>query len=262
MALSRLQRDALARQDAPFLAAALRPGDPRSFEAHARHAARLMADRQTSASPSARLVRHLVELFERSVPESARAQLACASGCAFCCHQPVNVTAAEAFYLASQVREQAGAAAAVRAAADRLSDRRADTPRVAWMRCPLLGEDNACTFYGARPLACHTYVSVNVNDCRNAYPNPGDAVVMEPSSYQGLKDGCRVILKAALRMRGLSDANYEMNAAVRAVLEAEHAEKRWLRGEDIFAQLPQVSPNNAQAEKLVAWVAANIAPTL
>src|SRR6188474_1235755 len=38
------QREALARHDAPFLAMGLVPGDPRSFEAHLRHAARLMGE--------------------------------------------------------------------------------------------------------------------------------------------------------------------------------------------------------------------------
>jgi len=72
--LSTAQREALARQDAPFLATGLIAGNPQSFEAHLRQAARLMA--QTSASPSGRLVRHVTDLFERSVPESARAKLA------------------------------------------------------------------------------------------------------------------------------------------------------------------------------------------
>jgi hypothetical protein len=81
-------------------------------------------------------------------------------------------------------------------------------------------------------------------------------------AYKTLKESCRVILQGALRANGLPDTSYELNAAVRAVLDTDHAEKRWLRGEDIFAQVPQVSPNNAQAEKLIAFVAANIAPTL
>ena len=68
--LSLGQRETLARQDAPFLATGLIAGNPQSFEAHLRQAARLMA--QTSASPSGRLVRHVTDLFERSVPESAR----------------------------------------------------------------------------------------------------------------------------------------------------------------------------------------------
>jgi len=47
------QREALARQDAPFLAAGLVPGDPRSFEAHLRHAARLMGCAKSRARPRA-----------------------------------------------------------------------------------------------------------------------------------------------------------------------------------------------------------------
>lgn len=101
--LSSAQRDALARHDAPFLVARLIPDNPGSFEAHLRHTARLLRDRQTSASPSVRLVRHVTELFERSIPESARTQIACASGCSFCCHQPVRVSPAEAFFLARHI---------------------------------------------------------------------------------------------------------------------------------------------------------------
>src|SRR5437868_7192130 len=125
--LSSGQREALARQDAPFLAAGLVAGNPHSFEAHLRQAARLMADRQTSASLCARLVRHVTELFERSVPESARAKLACRSGCAFCCHQPVRVSPPEAFFLAAQLRERPETAAAVREAAVALAGRDPET---------------------------------------------------------------------------------------------------------------------------------------
>jgi len=55
--LSLGQRETLARQDAPFLATGLIAGNPQSFEAHLRQAARLMA--QASASPSGRLARHV-----------------------------------------------------------------------------------------------------------------------------------------------------------------------------------------------------------
>ena len=39
--LSSAQREAIARQDAPFLATGLIAGNPQSFEAHLRQAARL-----------------------------------------------------------------------------------------------------------------------------------------------------------------------------------------------------------------------------
>jgi len=260
--VSRAQREALVRQDAPFVAAGLMLGNPRSFEAHLRHAAGFLRDRQTSASLCARLVRHVTDLFERSVPESVRAQRACAKGCGFCCHQPVKVSAAEAFFLAGQIRERPDAAAAVREAAAQLSGRRADAHRVAWLRCPLLDQTDSCSAHAVRPLACHSYVSINVNDRMNSYPQPGTGAVREPALYNDLRNTCRMILQASLRLNGLSDAHYELNAALCVVLETENAEKRWLRGENIFVHVPEVSPNKPEVERVLALMAAQIGPTL
>jgi Fe-S-cluster containining protein len=262
----RCQREALARQDAPFLAQALIPGDPRSFEAHLRHAARLMAMRQISGSPSGRLVRHVAELFESSVPAAARAQLACRSGCAFCCHQPVKVNAAEAFFLAGQVRERPDGAAAVREAARQLAGRDAEAQRVAWLRCPLLDQGDSCSVHAVRPLSCHGHVSLDVEDCKTSYPQTAPQIgawtVREPAIYGDLRNSWRLILQAALRLNGLSDTNYELNAAQSLVLDTDDAEKRWLRGENIFAALKPLSPNKPEIEQVLALIQARIGPTL
>jgi Fe-S-cluster containining protein len=260
--LSVSQREAIARQDAPFLATGLLAGNPQSFEAHLRQAARLMADRQTSASPSGRLVRHVTDLFERSVPESARAKLACRSGCAFCCHQPVRVSAPEAFFLAAHLHERPDTAAQVREAAIALAGRNPETPRVAWLRCPLLDRGDGCSVHSARPLSCHGYVSLDVEDCKKSYPQTGQWSVREPALYDDLRNSWRLILQAALRLNGLSDAHYELNAALTLVLETENAEKRWLGGENIFAALNTLSPNKPQIEQILALIDARIGPTL
>jgi Fe-S-cluster containining protein len=260
--LSLAQRETQARQDAPFLAAGLIPGNPRSFEAHLRQAARLLRDRQISASPSVRMVRHVTELFERSVPESARAQIACASGCSFCCHQPVRVSPAEAFFLARHISERPDTMTAVREAGALLAGRVADAPKVSWMRCPLLDAAGNCSVYAARPLGCHSHVSVDVNDCKNAYPQPGEAVVREPVLYNDLRSSCRMILQSALRLNGLADTHYELNAALRIAMDTDNAEKRWLRGENIFAALPEVSPNKPEIERILALIAERVGPTL
>ena len=258
----RPQREALARLDAPFLTMGLVPGDPRSFEAHLRHAARLMAERQVSGSPSARLVRHVAGLFESSVPAAAQAGLACRSGCAFCCHQPVKVNAAEAFFLAGQVRERPDRAAAVREAVAQLAGRDAELPRTAWLRCPLLDEADACSVHSARPLSCHGYVSLDVEDCKKSYPQTGAWSVREPAIYGDLRNSWRLILQAALRLNGLSDTNYELNGALALVLDTEEVEKRWLRGENIFAGLRPLAPNKPEIEQVLALIAARIGPTL
>ena len=260
--LSVAQREALVRQDAPYLATGLMLGNPHSFEAHLRRAAGLLRDRQTSASLCARLVRHVTELFERSVPEPVRAQLACANGCSFCCHQPVKVSAAEVFFLSNQMRERGETVAAVRAAAAQLSGRRADAPRVAWLRCSLLDPAGSCSVHAVRPLACHAYVSLAVDDCRNSYPQPGNGSVREPALYNDLRSTCRMILQASLRLNDLPDTHYELNAALNLVLDTRNAEKRWLRCENIFAPLPSVSPNTPEVERVLTLMAAQIGPTL
>lgn len=260
--IDRNQREVLARRDAPFLAMGLVPGDPRSFEAHLRQAARLMGERQISGSPSARLVRHVAERFEASVPAAARAQLACRSGCAFCCHQPVKVNAAEAFFLAGQVRERPDTAAAVRQAAAQLAGRDPQSPRVAWLRCPLLDQADGCSVHSVRPLSCHGQVSLNAEDCKTSYPSGDTWTVREPALYDDLRNSWRLILQAALRLNTLSDTNYELNAALAVVLDSEDAEKRWLRGENIFAALRPLAPNKPEIEQILALIAARIGPTL
>jgi len=260
--LSLAQREALARQDTSFLAAGLIPGNPRSFEAHLRQAARLLRDRQTSASPSVRLVRHVTDLFERSIPESARAQIACASGCSFCCYQPVRVSPAEAFFLARHISERADTMTAVREAAALLAPRSANAPKTAWIRCPLLDKGGNCSIYAARPLGCRTHVSVDVNDCKKAYSQIAEAIVREPVLYNDLRNSCRMILQASLRLNGLADTHYELNAALQIALDTDNAEKRWLRGENIFAALPEVSPNKPEVEQVLALIAERVGPTL
>jgi Fe-S-cluster containining protein len=261
MRIPKAQREALARQDALFIAEGLRPGDPRSTEAHLRHTALLLRDRQ-ARSPCAKAVAHVAGLFERSIPSVARGAIACASGCAWCCHQPVFVTPPEAFFVADQIRTRTGTIAAMERALSAVAGRQADAERVPWVRCPLLGDDNLCSVYASRPLACHAYVSIRVEDCRHSYPHPGNATVTAPAAYREVRELCRMILLAAARVNGLTDAGYEMNAAVIAVLGADNAEKRWLRGEDIFAGIPQTSPLSPQDDRKIAFMAASIAPTL
>jgi len=260
--LPQAQRETIARQDAPFLATGLILGDPRSFEAHLRQAAGLLRDRQTSASPSVRLMRHVTDLFERSVPDAARAKIACRSGCAFCCHQPVKVNAVEAFFLATQVRERLDTVLAVQKAAGLLAGRDPEMPKAAWLRCPLLDEADACSVHAVRPLSCHGCVSLDVEDCKRSYPLTGAWVVREPAVYGDLRNSWRLILQAALRLNGLADTQYELNAALSVTLVVDNAEKRWLRGENIFAQVPVLAANKPEVEQVLALIAERIGPTL
>ncbi len=259
--LSRPVLEALARQDAAFLPYGLNFSDSRSTEAHLRLTGRLLADRQTS-SPSSRAVAHISELFERSIPAEVKNTLACRSGCSLCCHQPVVVTAAEAFFLAAVLQLRPDTQAAMEAAAVQARDLDHSAPNGAWFACPLLDAEGNCSVYRARPTPCRAYVSINLQDCRASYLVPGSATVKEPQGYSQVRDHCRVILLAAMQANGLPLYLYEMNAAVVTALKTPNAEKRWLRGENIFSELPGIVPQNLQVQQTVAWLAQNIAQTL
>ena len=248
--LSRQARRALARSDQALLEAPLTPGRDDILAAHLRHIAGLLR----GDGPVAAL-RHLTRLFEDSVPPSVRATLACRSGCAFCCQQRVGINAPEAFALAAALRGQADMAAAFAGNAAQLAQ------GGSWPRCAVLGADNACNAYEDRPLSCHGFVSLAVADCIAARDQPAAAAISEPALYGNLRDMCRMMMHAALRLNGHRDANYEMNAAMARALSLADGEARWRAGEDVFAGLPVIALS-PHGEGAIARLTAAIAPTV
>lgn len=69
----------------------------------------------------------------------------CSKGCAACCEIPVDITDLEASYIERNTgrRMKLGVQSALT---------RHDTTR-----CPFLGDDNTCSIYQYRPLACRVY---------------------------------------------------------------------------------------------------------
>jgi Fe-S-cluster containining protein len=254
--LSRAEREALERQDARFLVLPLQaPADQQAVLAHLRHTARLLRDRQAS-SPSARAVTHVNALFDRSIPEIAKKTLACRQGCAHCCHQPVIVYGPELFFLAAHIRGRAGMTEKLLIAADagRGQARRKSTP------CPLL-EGDACTVYEARPLSCHAFVSQDVNDCISTFRYLKERTIRTPQIHNALRNICRMILLAAAKALGLPIHAYELNSvALAAILAQDNAEKRWLRGEDVLAEVAIIPPGippeiRAEIDRMAALAA-------
>lgn len=254
--LSAAEREALARQDARLLHAQQMPPGRDAMLAHARHAARLLKDHQ-AASPSARAITHINGLFDRSIPEPAKTTLACRQGCGHCCHQQVILYAPELFFLAAHIRGRAGMAEKLRGAAGSGYGQGKSAP------CPLL-EDEACSVYDARPLACHAFVSLDVNDCISTFRYLKERQIRMPHGYDIMRNACRMILLAAAKGAGLPIHCYELgSSALGAILTQDHAEKRWLRGENVLGALeimpPMIPPEIATQ---IDAMAAAIAPAL
>jgi Fe-S-cluster containining protein len=101
----------------------------------------------------------------------------CKKGCAYCCHQPVFALDYEMQFLSSFIKEnfseQKQKEIKKRVDTNRL--KLAGLPRKEILNskqpCPLL-ENDACSVYSARPMACRIYLSTDLNSCRIFYTNP------------------------------------------------------------------------------------------
>jgi hypothetical protein len=259
MMLSQMQRDAIAQRDMAWLPLPLEMGSsPHSMAAHLRHTARLLRNRHLD-SPCSEAMRHLTGLFERSVQPAQRLGLACRSGCAYCCKQPVTLLAPEAFFLASQIRGRSNQIAAMADAAHAFRGLAWDGRWHGALPCPLL-EESACTAYSARPFSCRGFVSRDVDACR-VFEQSGKPVAMLPD-FVSVLYACRMILVAAIRLAGLKDEVFEMNAAATVALAGNDVERHWLQGKAVFKDLergPQPPPQfEANIQKMIAFVAPTV----
>jgi hypothetical protein len=253
--LSESQRLLQAQQDAPLLRLPLRPGgDARYMAVHLRQLVRLLEG--DSVSPCRDAVTYLTQLYDRSI--TPRSGLACSKGCAHCCVQTVAVTAAEAFAVAADIRERQATVAKVLAE----PQRQLGEDRSAWRDCVFL-EDQACSVYASRPLACHGFVSFDLKACIGFFGGDDPQPEFTPHDRRQMTYVCRMMLCAAHMLTGHSiQPGYELSSAVAAILRTPDAEARWLKGEDVLRDVtlgPEIPPQFVQE---IGRMTAFVAPTL
>ncbi len=193
-------------------------------------------------------------LVER-VPQVRRLPLACAPGCASCCHgTPVLVQASEALNLASHLRQSRSAeelselADRIRLTLDQVRDMDQEERARSRIPCPLLDvERGACTAYEARPFACRAYNSCDRSHCEaallagEANPDlPSNPVLFRATHAVGFG------LMTAAALQDLETGPYELVNALATALTVPGAEERWLAGEAVFSHT-RVSAEGAEA---------------
>jgi Fe-S-cluster containining protein len=259
--LTRTERRALQRDDAVYLDKPLVfAGNPRSAAAHVRHMVHLLSQ-PAADSPCSDAIAHIGVVLDRTIPPAAAQSLACGRGCSHCCVQMVTVSAPEALFVAAQIRKRTPAVAAMIAADARTRGLSLEDRLQLRQKCPLLSQD-LCSIYAGRPLGCRGFVSVNLNACIAAFDHGAAPEIPTPSIYVDVLHSCRMLLIAALRLRGLKDASYELNAAVTAALAIEDAETRWLAGEDVFADVPVTGEIPPAFNTAIAQLVNHVAPTV
>mgnify|MGYP001016569845 FL=1 len=179
------------------------------------------------------LTRRLQKELDRMMQQAFDAlpgggELACAPGCDHCCRTlRVTVSPIEVFAIIHRLRESH--------APDPALEARLAGPQTGSLRpCPLLSA-GTCLVYSSRPLACRGCVSGDASLCAAC---DDDRPVPRSTAHQ---------LGAAAMMKGVTDALDALGLAGRPVefreglavaVREEDAEKRWLRGEDVFLSDP------------------------
>ena len=183
-----------------------------------------------------------------ALPEAG--ELACAPGCDVCCRSlPVDALPLEIFTLVHRLDDARAenpvldgrltALAAACPAAEPSSGRTSGAPAPGSLApCPLLAAGGLCLVYSSRPLACRGCVSADASACAAC-----DETVLVPRSTahqlgavamaQGVSD--------ALEALGLNGKPVELRLGLAFALRDTDAERRWLRGEDVFATLRPAS---------------------
>ena len=208
-----------------------------------RRATQTMLRRERSVQTTFHLIDHAFRQTTAGVerlPE--RATLACASGCAFCCYHPVDITPPEAFAIAAYLQTALTAAAGdttyarIAAQADRISGLSYEEHAQARVPCALL-VDGRCSVYPCRPFACRAWNSTSAARCETIFTH-GNPVTMLPPldmhTYEAVWDVAHGVTEGLQQSR-LDGKSYELHSILQRVLETPEAAQRWAQGERVFA---------------------------
>jgi hypothetical protein len=209
------------------------------------------------ASETAEMAQSLVETSVTARPPTVQ-KIACAKGCAYCCHTFVAVTPPEAFRLADAVRggRAAGMSAdTVRARGAPLVGVRPNERIGRKLACPLLVE-GACSVYRHRPLACRQATSLDLGACVDEFEGRNlETRIPISGAYLNYAGNAHITLLGAMRAAGLSTDSLELAGALEVALAIPDAEARWLAGEDVFCDVQRPGAREAQTERAIQLVA-------
>lgn len=174
--------------------------------------------------------------------------IACAAGCAACCHQHVAVLAVEAVAIAQVLAADPDPTHRARLAATdaRTGAMDAATRRRAHIACAFLAADGRCGIYEIRPLRCRGVHARDAALCLSQTEDP-DAAVLEraqrlvdhpafPRLPVQLADAALGGLAAAAAERGIGRDSLELARALTLLLATPDRSEAVMAGSDDLAE--------------------------
>lgn len=170
-----------------------------------------------------------------------RAQHACAAGCCFCCHLPVDITPIEALGMVLYLRETlapdvcAATAERIAATAARLRGLSYEEHAQAKVPCALL-LDGECVVYARRPFACRAWLSTSVARCEEMLQGDPLAILppLDTETYHTIWEIAHDVMRGTTAAR-LEGGSYELHSALSRALALPEVVQQWLHGEAVFA---------------------------
>lgn len=175
------------------------------------------------------------------IPPERKNEINCCEGCAWCCHEPLQVSILDAISVARNIldsdrddellpklEEYQSSIAHLGQTRERLKE--------SFEPCPFLSDYNKCTVYEARPVICRAFHSTDVGRCEAIIDNTSenrDVPMFTPLfGFRGLRlSGAR----RALKDLGLDDRPVVLARAVKILLEDfDTTVEAWLDGEPVF----------------------------
>jgi Fe-S-cluster containining protein len=201
-----------------------------------------------------------VTLYHATITATVRGlsdiAIACTKGCSHCCHTWVSVYIPEALFIAKIIRRKGEAAIdQVRRGHQLTKDYDFDARDHHPIACPLLEQD-LCSIYENRPMTCRMAASADAGVCGRTYHHLTNEDIPMPAMFMLGRTAYAVAMASGLRKANLPHYAYEFNAALTRALATEDAERRWLSGEDLFADIhrdPTDQFTNPPAQQLYEY---------
>jgi Fe-S-cluster containining protein len=165
----------------------------------------------------------------------------CREKCSSCCHQAVLIIPYEAFflnqYLSESLQEDHRRKIQARIMEKDRITRKMKVQEFLHYKypCPFL-EDECCAVYPARPMACRTYLSADLDSCVYEYQHPAE-IDFFPGLYEFPLHAGRMINEGIctwLNEHKIHPTEWQLESSMATVMNIKGCSDKWLSGENIF----------------------------
>lgn len=178
------------------------------------------------------------EQVPRFVSSEKQKEIDCGSGCAWCCHEPLQMSILDAISVASHLLNTGSSGERLEQYCRDLApfDNQRHKLKESFEPCPFLDKDKRCQVYEARPVICRAFHSTDVSACQKIVESRAEdrstPMYTRLFGFVGLRlSGAR----KAVKDLGLDDRPVILALAVQLLLEDfEGTLEQWLEGEPVF----------------------------